>query len=55
VDWAAIDKSANTPLPQAMAYTLTWDSQVAGDDHDDGVFGPEGRQYGFFYINYGYV
>ncbi|MDR0639578.1 MAG: hypothetical protein LBG27_11885 [Spirochaetaceae bacterium] len=26
VDWAAIDKSANTPLPPAMAYTLTWDS-----------------------------
>ena len=26
VDWAAVDKSANTPIPQAMAYTLTWDS-----------------------------
>jgi hypothetical protein len=25
-DWAAIDKSANTPLPAAMAYTLTWNS-----------------------------
>ena len=25
-DWAAIDKSANTPIPRAMAYTLTWDS-----------------------------
>jgi hypothetical protein len=25
-DWAAIDKSANTPLPASMAYTLTWDS-----------------------------
>jgi hypothetical protein len=26
VDWAAIDKSANTPIAGAMAYTLTWDS-----------------------------
>ncbi|MDR0637822.1 MAG: hypothetical protein LBG27_02785, partial [Spirochaetaceae bacterium] len=25
-DWAAIDKSANTPIAGAMAYTLTWDS-----------------------------
>ena len=26
VDWAVVDKSANTPLPGAMAYTLTWSS-----------------------------
>ncbi|MDR0637462.1 MAG: hypothetical protein LBG27_00930 [Spirochaetaceae bacterium] len=26
VDWAAINKSANTPVAGAMAYTLTWDS-----------------------------
>jgi hypothetical protein len=26
VDWGAIDKSANTPVAGAMAYTLTWDS-----------------------------
>jgi hypothetical protein len=25
-DWAAIDKSANTPVAGAAAYTLTWDS-----------------------------
>ncbi|MDR0639297.1 MAG: hypothetical protein LBG27_10445 [Spirochaetaceae bacterium] len=25
VDWAAIDKSANTPIPAAIAYTLSWD------------------------------
>ncbi|MDR0639063.1 MAG: hypothetical protein LBG27_09240 [Spirochaetaceae bacterium] len=25
-DWGAIDKSANTPVAGAMAYTLTWDS-----------------------------
>ncbi|MDR0637772.1 MAG: hypothetical protein LBG27_02525, partial [Spirochaetaceae bacterium] len=25
-DWAAIDKSANTPIAGAAAYTLTWDS-----------------------------
>jgi hypothetical protein len=26
VDWAAIDKSANTPIPGAAAYILSWDS-----------------------------
>jgi hypothetical protein len=26
VDWVAIDKSANTPIAGAVAYTLTWDS-----------------------------
>ncbi|MDR0637931.1 MAG: hypothetical protein LBG27_03350 [Spirochaetaceae bacterium] len=26
VDWAAIDKSANTPIAGAMAYILSWDS-----------------------------
>ncbi|MDR0637321.1 MAG: hypothetical protein LBG27_00180 [Spirochaetaceae bacterium] len=25
-DWGAIDKSANTPVAGAIAYTLTWDS-----------------------------
>ncbi|MDR0640040.1 MAG: hypothetical protein LBG27_14290 [Spirochaetaceae bacterium] len=25
-DWAAIDKSANTPIPGAAAYILSWDS-----------------------------
>ncbi|MDR0638929.1 MAG: hypothetical protein LBG27_08550 [Spirochaetaceae bacterium] len=25
-DWEAIDKSANTPIAGAMAYTLSWDS-----------------------------
>ncbi|MDR0639178.1 MAG: hypothetical protein LBG27_09845, partial [Spirochaetaceae bacterium] len=25
-DWAAIDKSANTPVAEAMAYILSWDS-----------------------------
>jgi hypothetical protein len=26
VDWAAVEKSAKTKIPAAIAYTLSWDS-----------------------------